>query len=130
MTMVRSATAIAGAAVSALALVGSGSAAWGATDTTPPVLNLPTSAAFTVGYQVSDTDYASNDMSAYTRVKETLRWDANDPSGICSYDVAHEIAYGTYGWIDGTQATSVSDTIDDYDGTYDCFRVYGASSPR
>jgi hypothetical protein len=98
----------------------SGAPITAAPDTTPPTLNVPTFPAFVVGNQISVAYYPDENPFAWytTNIKERLRWDANDPSGICGYDVAR--SYG--GQPDSivlsrTSATTFTDTMGDYDGS-------------
>lgn len=57
-----------------------------ATDTTPPILNLPSSFSFVKGSTIS-TEYADPDGERLpvTSFAMRVKWSAQDPSGICGY---------------------------------------------
>jgi hypothetical protein len=91
-----------------------------ATDTTPPVLNLPPSAAFVTGQTLTDRLVATSTETLYSGdIPVRLAWSASDASGICDYETA-AIPAGApweYGSV-GPTVRSWRGTTTDYDGSF------------
>lgn len=102
-------------AIAALALAATPATA--ATDTTPPVLNLPATVSYVVGGTLTDSLTADYPFSH--NIPVSVAWSATDASGICGYQIGGALAGGP------TAFASVSPTVrswrgsaTDYDGTF------------
>src|SRR4051794_31555566 len=59
-----------------------------AVDNTPPTLNLPAYASFTVGGTTSDSGPPTDEGSYWVdSIPMRFSWTASDASGICGYDI-------------------------------------------
>jgi hypothetical protein len=111
------ACAAAGTVFAAL-VVGPGTAALAAGDTTPPTLNLPASATFVPGTTIGDSTPPNSDYNYWTfNIPMRVTWTATDASGICGYDVAQvPIGAAPHPEVSNSLQTAYQADADDYNG--------------